>query len=103
MTFFWECVIGTLAAVGLICILKSLYDIIVIDYITAELCVELFVYGDGHDPRTRRLLHTLAELRDRRMPALEIVFIESSKQEGTPNFALECAEKYAVIYINQEG
>ena len=105
MSFFWECVVGTLAAVGLICILKAVYDIIVTEYITAGLSVELFVYGDGYDPRTVRLLQTLARLRGKRMPGLEIFFIErrTGKIDGKIlNYAAVCAEQYAMIYINQE-
>lgn len=59
MGFFWECIVGTLAAVGLICILKSLYDIIVTDYMTDGVRVELLLYGDSSDSRFVRLLHAV--------------------------------------------
>ena len=99
MGFFWECVVGTLAAVGLICILKSVYDIIVTDYMTAETDAELFLYGNGRDPRTRRLLRAVWQARCHAMPTLEIVFIETGEADERFNYAEAFAEAHPVTYI----
>ena len=99
MGFFAECVVGTLAAVGLICILNSLYDIIVTDYMTAQVGAELFLYGDGRDPRTQRLLHAALQTRAHMMPELEIIFVEQGAGGEGFNFAEEFARHHPITYI----
>lgn len=76
MSFFWECVIGTLAAVGLICILKSLYDIIVTDYMTDGVRVELLLYGDSSDPQFGRFLRSILRPHSAPVQIAEIYFVD---------------------------
>ena len=76
MDFFLECMVGTLAAVGLICIVKSLYDIIVTDYMTEGVRMELLLYGDSSDPRFARLLCAVLRPCCHRMRVKEIYFVE---------------------------
>lgn len=85
MAFFWECVVGTLAAVGLICILKSLYDIIVTDYMTDGVRVELLLYGDSSDPHFARLLRAVLRPRSHRMRIAEVYFVELGTGEAVPD------------------
>ena len=56
MHYVLECVVGTLAAVGLICILKAVYDIIMATYTRAEGSATLVLKGDGSLPESERLL-----------------------------------------------
>ena len=99
MTFFWECVIGTLAAVGLICILKSLYDIIVTDYMTDGMRVELLLYGDSSDPRFGRLLRAVLRPRGDAVHIAEIYFIELGSGETVCDELAELLACGAVINI----
>ncbi|MBR3867005.1 MAG: hypothetical protein IKM54_04330 [Butyricicoccus sp.] len=85
MGFFWECLVGTLAAVGLICILKSLYDIIVTDYMTDGVRVELLLYGDRSDPHFGRLLRAVLFPRCHRIRISEIYFVDTGIGEEVPD------------------
>ena len=99
MSFFWECVIGTLAAVGLICILKSLYDIIVTDYLTDGVRVELLLYGDGGDPHLGRLLRAVLRPRGDPVRIAEIYFVDLGNGEAVCEELAELLACGAVINI----
>ena len=92
MGFFWECAVGTLAAVGLICILKSLYDIIVTDYMTDGVRVELLLYGDCADPQFARLLHALQRPYSVAVRISDIYMINLGAGETIPQEIAELLE-----------
>ena len=92
MGFFWECAVGTLAAVGLICILKSLYDIIVTDYMTDGVRVELLLYGDSADPQFARLLHALRRPYSVAVRISDIYMIDLGSGETIPQEVAELLE-----------
>ena len=99
MSFFWECVIGTLAAVGLICILKSLYDIIVTDYMIDGARVELLLYGDSSDPQFCRLLQAVLRPRVHPLRISEIYFVDLGSGESVCEELADLLACGAVINI----
>ena len=63
MPYFLECIIGTLAAVGFICILKGVYDIIMTSYARTGQPATLFLSGDGTSPDSEHLLLAAEQAR----------------------------------------
>ena len=63
MPYLFECVIGTLAAVGFICILKGIYDIIMTGYARTDAPATLYLSGDGTSPDSERLLLAAEQAR----------------------------------------
>lgn len=100
MGFFWECLIGTLAAVGLICILKTVYDIIMTGYYTTGGRVELFLYGEGSAPENERLLCAAEQVKRLYLPTAAITFIDLGVQQSEVLEAL--AARRGVTYIKDD-
>ena len=99
MGFFWECAVGTLAAVGLICILKSLYDIIVTDYMTDGVRVELLLYGDSSDPHFVRFLRAVQRPRSHLLRFDQIYYVELGQGISIPDELAEDLASDAVTDI----
>lgn len=99
MPYLLECVVGTLAAVGLICILKAVYDIIVSSYARAQGRATLILRGDGALPESERLLLAAREARRLYLPGLDIVFVEQSKARDESNLAERVAARCQITYI----
>lgn len=95
MSFLGQCVLGTLAAVGLICILKTVYDIIV-PGLPADGRAELFLYGDGSDARSLALLESAERLRRQLLPAMTIVFVDTAPTAAEA--AARAAARYGMGY-----
>ena len=100
MSFFGQCVIGTLAAVGLICILKTVYDIIFTGSQIAWGRAELYLYGDGTAVQSQTLLQAAEEARRLYLPALDIVFVETAAPDDRWNYAAHHAARHDVTYID---
>lgn len=98
MTYLLECVIGTLAAVGLICILHTVYAIIKSNYTRISCCAALVLYGDGTSPDSERLLLAAQEVRQQYLPGLTIIFAEQHLADGKPVPAEKLAARYGVRY-----
>lgn len=101
MAYLMECVVGTLAAVGLICILKTVYDIIMTDYYSAVGRAELFLYGRGADPDSERLLCAAEQARRLYLPGLAITFVETGEPDGAYNFAEMISARRGMQYTKQ--
>ncbi len=99
MPYVLECVVGTLAAVGLICILKAVYDIIMATYTRAEGSATLVLKGDGSLPESERLLLAAREARRLYLPGLEILFLEQVRDGEGPNLAERTAARCQATYI----
>ena len=101
MVSIWlQCMIGALAAVGFICILKAVYDIIFTGYYRAAGRSELFLYGCGSDPKTEQLLNTAEQVRRLYLPGLSIIFVENGDADPERfNYAKSIAERRDMEYI----
>lgn len=99
MSIWLECVIGTLAAIGFICILKAVYDIIFTGYSRSMGACELYLYGKGADPETERLLCAACEIRKLYLPRLAIIFVEEGgPEEEQPNYARALCARRDIEY-----
>lgn len=76
---FIEFLIYTLAAVGCICILHAIYDILFLGFLRASDCAELYLYADGRDPRAEQLLRTAARARRAYLPGMPVIFIDTGE------------------------
>lgn len=74
-----EFLIYTLAAVGCICILRAVYDILFLGFMRVSDCAELYLYADGQDPRAEQLLHTAAKARHVYLSGMPVIFIDTGK------------------------
>lgn len=99
MPYVLECVVGTLAAVGLICILKALYAIIMTSYARADGRATLVLKGDGTAPESERLLLAAREVRRLYLPELQIVFLEQADADGRTTLAERAAARCQATYI----
>lgn len=100
MGIWLECLIGMLAAVGFICILKAVYDIIFTGYLRTDEQSELFLYGCGTDPRTEQLLNTAAQVRRLYLPGLSVIFIENGEADPEKfNYAKVLCARRNMEYI----
>lgn len=97
MSYLLECVIGTLAAVGFICILKAIYDIIMASYAHTEQPATLFLSGDGNSPASEHLLLAAEQARRLYLPGMEIVFLELGETQDNP--AARLAARRGITYI----
>lgn len=99
MRYLLECVIGTLAAVGFICILKTVYDIIKTSYFRTNGSAELYLYGSGTSPESEQLLNCAEQVRRLYLPGLNIIFVETEGMNEGYNYAQAIAARRAVTYI----
>lgn len=100
MGVWLECAIGALAAIGFICILKGIYDIILTDYLRTDTRCELSLYGCGTDPKTEQLLNTVEEIHRKYLPKVVVIFYEDgSADPDSYNFARALAARRNVEYI----
>lgn len=100
MNIWLQCIIGTLAAVGLVCILKAVYDIIFTGYLRTDGQHELFLYGCGTDPACEQLLATAAQVRRLYLPGLCIVFVENGEADPERfNYAKVLCARRGMEYI----
>lgn len=76
MGFVVQCIIGTLAAVGLICSLKLVYDIIIYKINCPVGQAVLYLYVSLEDATTEHLLRTAASVRHSHLPRLTIILID---------------------------
>ena len=101
MSFLGQCIIGTLAAIGFICILKTVYDIIFTGSLAAWGRAALYLYGDGADERCATLIEAAEQIRRLYLPSMEIVFVETGDAPPeAQNYAARLAARHAVTYIN---
>lgn len=100
MSIWLECVIGIFAAVGLICILKAVYDIIFTGYFRTDGQTELFLYASGTDPKVEQLIATAAQIRRMYLPALIVVFVENGEADPEKfNYAKALCTRRHMEYI----
>lgn len=77
MLFQW--VMGILAAIGFICILRSGYDILCSGYPRAGEHAELYLFIDGHAPGAEQLLRAAHRARRVFLPGLPVVLIDTGE------------------------
>lgn len=100
MNIWLQCIIGMLSAVGLICILKAVYDIIFTGYLRTDGQSELFLYGCGTDPRTEQLIRAALQVRRLYLPGLAVVFVENGEADpDTFNYAKALCARRDMEYI----
>ena len=99
MSFITQCVLGALAAVGFICILKSIYDIIYINYYSTPERAELYLCGDGTDASVEQLLGAALQVRRLYLHGLEIIFIDTSNDESAFNYAASICGRRDITYL----
>lgn len=99
MPYFAECVLGTLAAVGFICILKGIYDIIITSYARTEERATLYLSGDGTSPSSERMLLAAEQARRAYLPHMQIVFIEQRLDDEDENLASRFAARRGITYM----
>lgn len=100
MSVWLDCVIGGLAAIGFICILKEVYDIIFTDYLRTDIRGELFLFSSGTDPKTEQVLNAAEQVRKRYMPKLAIIFVENGDADPDDfNYAQSIAARRDMEYI----
>lgn len=94
-----EIIIGTLAAVGGICILKSVYDIIFIDPIFKNCNARMTLVADGHSADTELILRAAQQVKKLYFPGMRIVFVDNCEQpaEGY-NYAQKFSESFNIDY-----
>ena len=97
MPYWMECIIGTMAAIGLICILQTVYAIMRSSYVRAHGRAVLVLRGDGSAPESERLLLAAAESR-RYLPGVEIVFLEQQLCPCPNNLAARTAARCGAVY-----
>lgn len=81
MGIWIECIIGALASVGLVCIFKAMYDIIISVYMRTQGECELFLYADGCNPDVQQLINAALYSKRKYLPKVDIIFV----QQGTEN------------------
>ena len=99
MPYFLECIIGTLAAVGFICILKGVYDIIMTSYARTGQPATLFLSGDGTSPDSEHLLPAAEQARRLYLPSMQIVFLELGDTAEGETLAARIAARRGITYI----
>ena len=93
-----DIIISILAALGVICILKEVYAIIMINCINDENNIVLIINGDGI--KSEIMLRKALLIRQKYFNKMQIIFIEDNILESTP--AKRMAQKYQMVYINRE-
>lgn len=96
MGFAAQCLVGTLAAFGLICILKMLCDIIF--HRTESVCgkAELYVYVDGQSGEAEQILRQIALARSTYLPGLSMILVDTAAQTSEQGARL--AAHYEMAY-----
>ncbi len=93
-----DIIISILAALGVICILKEVYAIIMINCVNDENNIVLIINGDGI--KSEIMLRKALLIRQKYFNKMQIIFIEDNILESTP--AKRMAQKYQMVYINRE-
>lgn len=84
MGFMGQCVIGTLAAIGFICILKMGYDIIFNSMVCPKGKAVLYLYAPKEDAQTEQLLRQAVLARRAYLPGMMIYWIDTGEQMAEP-------------------
>lgn len=101
MAFWLECVVGVLAAVGLICIIKETCAILFGEQLRVGVHAELYIYGNGANPRTIELLRAVQQIQIRYLPEMTAIFIETNGQTDACSFAQALCERHNAEYIGE--
>lgn len=75
----FDFVLGTLAAVGLACILRSVYGLLFAGALRTGDCAELYLFLDGASPRAEQLLRAAHRARRECLPGIPVVFIDTGE------------------------
>lgn len=87
MGFFAQCAVGMLAAAGLICILKTVYDIIFHSTVCVRGRAELYLYLDPHSAEAEQLLRQIDQAKRTFLPGLTVIWVDT----GTTYEDFSCA------------
>lgn len=87
MGFLGQCVTGMLAAAGLICILKTVYDIIFHSTVCVREKAELYVYLDRDSSEAEQLLRQIDQARRSFLPGLTVIWVDT----GTTHQDFACS------------
>lgn len=98
MDFLWQSVIGGLAAVGFICILRAMCDIIYMKYYRVQECAELYISADGSDVRVLHLLGAAVHVRKVFLKGVQITFVDTCTYPQVPNYAAQFCDRFDIIY-----
>lgn len=93
-----DIIVSVFAALGVICILKEVYDIIMINCVNDENNIVLIINGDG--TKSEIMLRKALLIRQKYFDEMQIIFIENNKLESKS--IKNMAQKYQMIYINRE-
>lgn len=93
-----DIIISVLAAVGVICILKEVYAIIMINCVNDENNIVLIINGDG--TKSEIMLRKALLIRQKYFHEMQIIFIENNTLESKS--IKNMAQKYQMVYINRE-
>lgn len=83
MSFLGQCIIGTFAAIGFICILKTGYDIIFNSMVCPRGKAVLYVYAPKEEAQTEQLLRQAVLARRAYLPGMVIYWIDTGKSDKT--------------------
>ena len=81
MSFLEQCIIGTFAAIGFICILKMGYDIIFNSMVCPKGKAVLYIYAPKEDAQTEQLLRQAVLARRAYLPGMVIYWLDTGKSE----------------------
>ena len=93
-----DIIISVLAALGVICILKEVYAIIMINCVNDENNIVLIINGDG--TKSEIMLRKVLLIRQKYFHEMQIIFIENNTLESKS--IKNMAQKYQMVYINRE-
>lgn len=93
-----DIIISVLAALGVICILKEVYAIIMINCVNDENNIVLIINGDG--TKSEIMLRKALLIRQKYFDEMQIIFIENNTLESKS--IKNMAQKYQMVYINRE-
>ena len=93
-----DIIISILAALGVICILKEVYAIIMINCVNDENNIVLIINGDG--TKSEIMLRKALLIRQKYFDEMQIIFIENNTLESKS--IKNMAQKYQMVYINRE-
>ncbi len=79
MSFTGQCIIGTLAAIGFICILKMGYDIIFNSMVCPKGKAVLYLYAPQEEIEARQLLRLAVLARRIYLPGMQIYWIDTGE------------------------
>lgn len=96
MNILADVIISILASIGVVCILKEVYDIIIVNCETSENDIVMTISGDGK--QSEICLRKALNIRQRYFHKMKIVFLDRNISESTP--AKRMAHKYQMIYVN---